>query len=165
MKNYFYINSDGQQNGPISTEQLKNQEINKDTLVWSEGMSQWMKAGEVADLEFLFIPTPPSVHPVPPTPPSIQPISPVSPTPQPASASQCPENYMVFSILTTILCCLPAGIAAIIYSSKVDKAWAQGNKDEAKKNSEQAKLWCIISLAVGIIVFVISFIAGFLGSL
>lgn len=155
MKKYFYINSNGQQVGPISMDQFENQEINKDTLVWCEGMSQWMKAGEVAELESLFIPTPPAVQSVPPIPP----------VPQSAPIKKCPENYMVFSILTTILCCLPAGIAAILYSSKVDKAWAQGNEEEAIKNSDQARLWCIISLVGGIIVFGISFIAGFLSSL
>ena len=29
-------------------------------------------------------------------------------------------NYLVFAILTTVLCCLPTGIPAIIYASQVN---------------------------------------------
>ena len=60
MKQYYY--SDGQQQiGPISKDELKLKGITKETLVWCEGLSNWIKAGEIEDLADLFpnIPTPP----------------------------------------------------------------------------------------------------------
>lgn len=47
--NYF-ISNNGVQRGPLTLEQLKEQEINKDTLVWKEGTSDWVKVSEVEEL-------------------------------------------------------------------------------------------------------------------
>nr|HPZ53100.1 CD225/dispanin family protein [Clostridia bacterium] len=58
-------------------------------------------------------------------------------TPQPPP--QYVPNYLIFSILTAIFCCLPIGIAAIIKSSQVDKKIALGLYDEAITASRQAK--------------------------
>lgn len=167
---YYFINKLGVQEGPYDTNKLLSKGITKETMVWTNGMKEWTKAGEVDELKVLFPPVPPvppTPQPTPTPPPTPQPTPnpQPAPTPQFAPGEQSPNNYMVWSILTTLLCCLPAGIAAIIYSSKVDKAWAQGNKAEAQKSSEQAKLWCMISAAGGVIVVIFSFIAGFLGAL
>ena len=41
-------------------------------------------------------------------------------TPQPGWQGQRePENYLVWAILCTVLCCLPIGIVSIVYSTKV----------------------------------------------
>ena len=37
-----------------------------------------------------------------------------------------PDNYLVWAILSTVFCCLPLGIVAIVKASKVDALWAQG---------------------------------------
>lgn len=163
---YYIINKNGMQEGPYDANILLSKGLTKETMVWTNGMKEWTKAGEVEDLKVLFPPVPP----VPPTPgptppPTPQPNLNAQPASQPTPGEQCPNNYMVWSILATLLCCLPAGIAAIIFSNKVNTAWAQGNKAEAQKSSEQAKLWCLISLGGGIIIYIISFIAGFLGAL
>ena len=51
---YFY-SSNGQQAGPATFEQLKvlfaNRTINKDTLVWKQGMSGWIALNEVEELK------------------------------------------------------------------------------------------------------------------
>lgn len=64
-------------------------------------------------------------------------------------------NYMVWSVLVTVLCCIPGGIVAIIYSSKVSTLVAQGDYAGAQAASAKAKLWCIVSAIVGAIVGVI----------
>ena len=38
-----------------------------------------------------------------------------------------PDNNLVWAILSTILCCLPLGIVAIVYASKVDGLYNQGD--------------------------------------
>ena len=45
--------------------------------------------------------------------------------------SQKPDNYLVWAILSTVLCCMPFGIVAILKASQVDTFWAQGNQAEA----------------------------------
>lgn len=63
-----------------------------------------------------------------------------------------PENYLVWAILTTILCCLPLGIVAIVKSSKVNTYWAQGNFVRAQKESDSAKLFVILAATIGFLV-------------
>lgn len=66
-----------------------------------------------------------------------------------------PNNYMVLAVLTTIFCCLPFGILAIIYASKVNTLWAAGEYDAAYYNAGKAKLWSIVAAAVGAIFIII----------
>ena len=73
-----------------------------------------------------------------------------------------PDNYLVWSILTTVLCCLPFGIVAIVKSSKVDTLWAQGYYDEAIKSANDAKKWCIIG-AVSSVIFEILYVVFIIG--
>lgn len=69
----------------------------------------------------------------------------------PAYALAKPENYLVWSILATLCCCVPTGIAAIVYAAQVDSKWATGDYAGATKASENAKLWSIVSLILGIL--------------
>ncbi len=55
------------------------------------------------------------------------------------------QNYLVFAILATVLCCLPAGIPAIVYAAQVNGKLAQGDIAGAQKASDNAKMWCWIS--------------------
>jgi hypothetical protein len=57
----------------------------------------------------------------------------------------------VWSILVTVLCCVPAGIVAIIYSTKVSGLWASGQFAEAQKASENAKKWAIGGAVAGVV--------------
>lgn len=61
-----------------------------------------------------------------------------------------PDNYLVWAILTTLFCCLPFGIVAIVKSSKVDSLWYAGYYNEALQASNEAKKWSIISAVVGV---------------
>jgi len=67
---YAYIN--GAPQGPYDTNTLKTLiqtgVINKDTLVWKQGMAQWGKASDQADLQQFFATTTPPPPPVPPNP-------------------------------------------------------------------------------------------------
>ncbi|MEB3980530.1 CD225/dispanin family protein [Mycobacterium sp. 663a-19] len=72
-----------------------------------------------------------------------------------------PDNYLVWAILTTILCCLPLGIVSIVYSTKVSGLWTQGRYAEAQAASDNAKKWAIISAVVGVAAYVIGVILWF----
>lgn len=59
-------------------------------------------------------------------------------------------NYLVFAILSTVLCCLPTGIPAIVYASQVNTKLALGDVAGAQAASNNAKMWCWISFGLGL---------------
>lgn len=74
-----------------------------------------------------------------------------------------PSNYLVWAILTTILCCLPFGIVSIVQATKVNGLWAQGQTAAAQEAADAAKKWAIIAAIVGVVLnvlWIILLIAG-----
>lgn len=59
----------------------------------------------------------------------------------------CPDNHMVGAILSTICCCLPFGIVAIIKASQVNSLYLQGQYVRAA----EAQKWTTISVILGIL--------------
>ncbi|MBQ9466450.1 MAG: CD225/dispanin family protein [Muribaculaceae bacterium] len=62
---------------------------------------------------------------------------------------------MVMAILTTLFCCLPLGIVAIIKASSVSSLWSQGRYDEARVAADEAGKWSKYALICGLVVIVI----------
>lgn len=58
------------------------------------------------------------------------------------------DDYMVWSVLTTIFCCLITGIVALVYSSQVNKYLSQGNIIAAEDASQKAKIWNIVGASI-----------------
>lgn len=65
-------------------------------------------------------------------------------------------KYIVFSILTTICCCPPLGIASIIYASKIEALQRSGDYVGAKKAAKTARILMIIGLIVGLATMVVA---------
>ena len=59
-------------------------------------------------------------------------------------------NYLVFAILSTVLCCLPTGIPAIVFAAQVNGKLQAGDIAGAQAASKNAKMWCWISFGLGI---------------
>ena len=77
-----------------------------------------------------------------------------------------PKNYLVESILVTILCCMPFGIAGIVFASQVNSKFQSGDIDGAIKASNDAKKWMKWGLISGIVVVVLYLVfIFFLGGL
>lgn len=168
MKQYFFCDASGQQRGPVSLETLKNCGITPSTLVWCEGMPQWEAAQNVPEVSVIF--NAPGGRPTPP-PTTQQSNQDNWNQPNPGNNqgnwgnnmnqnnnTGKPQNFLWLAICTTLLCCLPCGIVSIVYASKVDGAWTQGNYVGAKEYSDKAKLWGIISAGVGFLANIIVFI-------
>lgn len=68
-----------------------------------------------------------------------------------------PDNYLVFAIISTVLCCLPLGIVSIIHSTKVDNLWNAGQYTEARTASNQARQFAIYSAIAAAVVWAIYF--------
>ena len=74
-----------------------------------------------------------------------------------------PSNYLVWAILTTIFCCLPLGIASIVFSTQVNSKWALGDVAGAQDSSEKAKkfaIWSAIAWAVIAVIYAIALAVG-----
>lgn len=63
----------------------------------------------------------------------------------------CPPAYLPWSIIVTILCCQPLGIAAIICSAMTKQAYNRGNMQKATKMSDAAQWLIILSIVFGLI--------------
>ena len=81
------------------------------------------------------------------------------------ASSARPENHLVKSILVTLFCCLPFGIAAIVSASRVDSAYDRGDVAEAERLSDKANGYANTALVIGLIVGVIYFLIGIAGAL
>ena len=70
------------------------------------------------------------------------------------------DNYMVWSVLATLFCFLPTGIAAIVYSSQVNSKLAAGDVAGATKAANNAKTWIIVSAVAGVVVWLLVVMAS-----
>src|SRR5882724_9915034 len=66
-------------------------------------------------------------------------------------------NYLVWSILSTVFCCLPMGIVSIIYAAQVNQKITAGDMAGATASSKNAKLWAILAAIVGLVGIVVWF--------
>jgi len=73
-----------------------------------------------------------------------------------------PENNLVWAILSTVLCCIPLGIVAIVKSTKVNQLWAQGDYAGAQKAADEAKTWAIWGAVIGPILIVLFYLFFFI---
>lgn len=75
-----------------------------------------------------------------------------------------PRNYLIWSILATIFCCLPLGIVSIVYSTKVNEYYAMGMYEDAVRASIKAKQWAIYaalsSFVISLIYFILMMVLG-----
>ncbi|WP_314936806.1 CD225/dispanin family protein [Alloprevotella tannerae] len=183
MKQYYYVDGNNQQQGPIDAAQLPSFGVTTKTLVWCEGMANWQAAGEIPELASFFaakqpeIPVQPQMQPGTPTQPQMQqqvqpqpmninnfqqtqqPMNTQPPFQQPNNQQMPPQpdNYLVWAILVTVLCCLPFGVASIIYSVKVGSLYAQGDYNGAVDASQKAKKFAMIG-GIGGLVFIIVYV-------
>ena len=78
-----------------------------------------------------------------------------------------PPNYLVWGILTTVLCCLPFGIVSIVYAAQVNSKWAGGDYEGARQASKNAKIWAWVAFgaafAAMLLWFLLAVIIGIAG--
>lgn len=175
MNRYFYIDAKGKQKGTFSPEELRQEGIKRDTLVWTQGMEQWKRAEETEDLYFLFsdayrepltnVDQPTVRYDRPGRSAETQPLQPM------------PKTWLVESILFTILPFMLCssflsllGIIGIVYAAQVESFYNRGDYAASLESSRSAAKWTKIAMwiAIGwialIIIGVILFFV-FIGSL
>ncbi len=79
-------------------------------------------------------------------------VLPAQQQPVPAQPEQeLPPTNLVWAIITTVLCCVPCGVVAILYASKVSSALQSGDLAAARSASEKGAWWCIGGIVAGIV--------------
>ena len=178
MKYWIIINNT--QIGPLNIDELASRhDINPSTPVWHEGLSDWTTIAAVPEIAAMFNPAINQRHEPQPFNGQFRPDGHTpsnqggyetyrnqpfnngqtqygynqslygdqrnNPTPQ------MPSNHLVWAIIATICCCIPTGVIAIIYASKVSPAYMRGDYNAALNASSKAELWVIISFVAGLI--------------
>lgn len=153
MKQYYY--SDGTKKvGPFSLEELKAQNITRDTPVWCHPMPKWKAAGEIPDLEELFGTVPPDLNNVEPKQEHRQERKQENYTSKPPM----PKTWLVESILATLFCCLPFGIIGIVYAARVESSYSRGDYQTADRSSKEAGRWTKLSIFLALALYILIFI-------
>lgn len=158
----YWLIIDNVQLGPLTIEEVAAQQgLRASTPVWHEGLSDWTTAGQVPEIAALLtvssveqsLHTQENNH--------YSHYGQTSPQPtvegyyaDPARMTEprpMPPTHLIWAIAATLCCCLPLGVVAIFYSSKVSPAYYRGDYEAALKASEQAELWVIIAFVAGLI--------------
>lgn len=122
-------------------------------MIWFQEPGEWKPAGEVSELTNILKTG---------TPPITKPNSNYN-NMENTNNQRPPKTWLVESILVTFFCCLPFGIAGIVNASKVESLFYAGNIQGAKRASEEAKKWTLISFWLGfgsILIYFLLVIAG-----
>ena len=97
--------------------------------------------------------TPPPV----PQQPELQPAMPQPPMPQPPMSqppvvpeAEAPTN-LVWAVIATVMCCQITGVIAIVYGVMTSSANSAGNYEKARRYSDIAQIWVMVSIVLGLI--------------
>ena len=138
---YRIIGVDLREYGPVETEEIREwiQEGRADanTLVCDVDDKQWVKLCDLLEVADAL---------------------PQKPTDGPQAAIRI--NYLVAAILCTLFCCLPFGIAGILFAVQANSKVQQGDIDGAAVAVSKAKLMCILSFVLGLISLIWFFSSG-----
>ena len=151
----YYMHTGGQQLGPFEESELLSHGLTASTMVWREGMPDWVAASQVPELSHLL---PPIQQP-----PSYQPQPGYGPQQPYGARPPMPATYLVWAILATLLCCMPFGILSIVKASQVSSLYSQGRYQEAVAASEAAKKWAIWSAVAGVVISIIVIVLQIVG--
>ncbi len=139
MKQYYY--SDGlTTHGPFSLEELRSKKLSRNAMVRIDSSEKWLPAEQYPELEGSFG----EDFAVP----SASPEKEVDYRP-------LPRTWFVESILVTIFCCMPFGIAGIVNASRVETRYRLGDYAGAKRSSDEAGKWTKIGFWIAVAGFVI----------
>ena len=135
---YKIIGSDLQEYSPVELEEvrewIKEGRADANTLVCEMGEKQWVRLRDVSKF---------SVD--------------LSKGQKGQSGRVIQINYLVPAILCTIFCCLPFGIAGILFAAQANSKTQQGDYDGANIAASRAKQMCILSFLCGVLTIIYYF--------
>jgi len=166
METAYYMIIDGQQAGPFVREELKCHNIKPESMVWREGLENWVAASALPELAELFASQQPSVYSGAQQPTMQQPGYGAECSGRPAYSPQFagmqPEpiphtNWLPWAIVCTVLGCLTTcislilGIIGIVQANKANEMYNRGNRELGDSANSTAKTVTICGLILGIL--------------
>lgn len=164
----YWIIVNEQPQGPFTIEELAKKRIAPDTKVWRTGLSDWVEARTLEELDYVIAqenngdeaeyPANSATPDVPPPTFSYMASSYAShgAVPQASTAQfmpKQPNTYLGWNIAMLICCCLPGGIIGLIFSLLSASRYRQGNYELARRWSRRAELMVIISFTLGCVLW------------
>ena len=157
--------SESEERSAESAEAPENEERSAESAEASESEERSAESGEAPEQPRM---TPPPYNPTlysqPPYMPQQPPMPGYRPQPSPqqiyndgyrrgledgkkldadTDTSKCPPSNMVWAVLATVFCCMPAGIVSIVYASRVSGLYHKGDFVGAKRASDRAAYWAL----------------------
>ena len=71
-----------------------------------------------------------------------------------------PNSNMTLAILTTVFCCVPLGVYAIVLANKVDTLYFAGEYKLAEMAAQDSKKWAIIGILSTFTLYLVCFVIG-----
>lgn len=69
-----------------------------------------------------------------------------------------PPNHLVWAILSTLFCCLPLGVASIVFAAQVNGKWSAGDVAGAQESSAKARKFALWSTIAGVVLTILSIV-------
>lgn len=151
----YWVIVDDLRKGPYNHDEILAMDLPADTPVWRDGLSNWMAIKDLEDFGAKYN------EKIPPIPGDIADNlagikSQMPPVPQEASKAgpsneQMPPTYLAWAIVAMLFCCLITGIITLVYSFRVSSRYAMGDYEGARRASNLAETWLIITIVCGLI--------------
>ena len=165
METKYFMVIDGRQAGPFAREELKLHGIKPESMVWREGLDNWVPATALPELTDLFAPVQqPPVYPGAPQPDSIQQPAGFGQYygPQPADMQPQPiahTNWLPWAIVCTVFGCMTScitlilGIIGIVQANKANEMYTRGNRELGDSANSTAKTVTLCGIIIGVLSF------------
>lgn len=139
---YKILGADQKEYGPVTADQLRQWitegRANSQTMVQGPDSTEWKPLGSFPEFASI-VPAAPAA-----------PVGAASTYAGTGAIQPNVPNYLWQAIVCTVCCCLPFGIAAIVFAAQVNGKLAAGDVAGAMESSRKAKMWCWISFALGL---------------
>lgn len=152
----YHVVIEGQAVGPYTPQQLAALGINGETLIWYQGLENWVPAASVPEV-MAAISAAQNHNSEPKQQPAV-PQTPVQPQQQHSFIETRPVSNLVFAIIGLVMF-FPLGIPALIKAIRVNGLWAQGQHEEAIAQSNSARKLGLIAIIIGAVLFTLNIFA------
>lgn len=138
MESKYYMIIDGNQSGPFTPEELKYHGLRPDSMVWRQGLPNWVQASALPELQYLFGYG-----------------SPAAPTASWNNEPIAHTNWLPWAIVCTVLGILTScitlilGIIGIVQANKANNYYNMGDAVRGHSANTSAKTLTLIGLILG----------------
>ena len=154
----YHVVIEGQAVGPYTPQQLAALGINGETLIWYQGLENWVPAASVPEV-MAAISAAQNYNPEPQQPAvpqaPVQPVQPQQPQQQHNFIETRPASNLVLAIIGLVLF-FPLGIPALIKAIRVNTLWAQGQHEEALVQANSARRFGLLAIIIGAVLMTLN---------